>query len=100
MNEVVEQPTGIRAFGWGLAGFFGANIIVNALVTGGELIWQDLHDPLAISAWFVGSVLLGLYLAYLFATSRHYDATKKGAFFSITMQSIVFVLGMIVGYTS
>lgn len=91
--EIEVQPTGIGAFGWGLLGFFGSNLIMNLVCAVGVWLilplmdfnemWGLLALPLyALAVWF----------AWQFKITRRYQATATGVSVSIVLGSILFVL--------
>ena len=107
MNEAIEyQPTGIRGFGWGLLGYFGANLIIN--ITSGigivvvetvmkmdlELVTVDVFAFITLAS-MVG---LGFLFAVLFKRDCTYRATSTGARVGIVIQAIYCTLMFIDGF--
>lgn len=96
MNEIAirddYQPTGLRAFGWGILGFFGANIIINLTCNIGLLILGAVSNAFLLLVGVFGVMGLALYLAYVFSDTRDYRATQTGAQVSIGINSIILVL--------
>ena len=97
VEERIEQPTGFRAFGWGLGGFIGSNIIINISSMVGFGLVQDLDNAFILLIGILGSIALGFYLAYMFGEYRTYKATRTGVHVSLWINAIVFVIEFFTG---
>ncbi len=86
----MEQPTGIRAFGWGILGYFGSNIIINLCTS----VAGMAGDPNGNPGHFFGFVL-GMIFAGMFANSRNYRATSVGAWIAFWLAMLAFIAGFL-----
>jgi hypothetical protein len=91
MNEIT-QPTGLKAFGWGVLGFFGSNILINLVC----FVFLALGAE-GVFAFF--AFVVAVWVAYIWQQSLKYDATKTGVTLSMVIQSLVFI-GSFVGALS
>lgn len=86
------QPTGLKAFGWGLLGFFGANMIINLLTVGTGALVAGMGGYSDANIGHTVGFVAGMWIAYQFAQARDYQATRTGALVSFYLQLAVFLL--------
>ena len=96
IQDKVTQPTGFAAFGWGLLGWFGANLIINIVTTIGAVIAMEISENLMIAVLLIMfTLVVAFFLANEFRTTRTYQATATGAAAAMWVQGILFVLALI-----
>ena len=91
------QPTGLKAFGWGFLGFVGANFIQGYGMKFAFWLSSQALTELTASLVFIAGYCCAVALAYWFAITRDYEATKTGAILSILLHVAAFVIGVIIG---
>ena len=82
--NAITQPTGLKAFGWGVLGFFGSNILINVICYIGLALGVEGLFGFVL---FIGA----LWAAYAWRESLKFNATKTGAMVSMVLQSLVFI---------
>ena len=98
--EIIKQPTGFAAFGWGILGFFGGNLIMNAI----GLLGVAVIEGLTTISYIYGLLAFPLFALAIFVTikirdCREYDATRGGFNVAIVLQCVAVILGFRVGLT-
>lgn len=98
----VIEKTGLAAFGMGLLGFFGANIIINVTFS---LLFLPVQTGAVTNTFLafvlgVGGFAFSVWLAMLFREYRKFRATRTGITVSIWLQVIFFTLSFIAGLVS
>jgi len=95
------QPTGIKAFGWGVLGFFGSNIIINIIATIGVLIAESFSKYwLPSILTIIVTIIVAFWAANEFRISRRYDATATGIAVSMFLQGVLLAVGFYSGLTA
>jgi len=95
------QPTGIRAFGWGLLGFLGSNIIINIIATIGVLVADAFVNYWLLSILtIIVTIIVAFWAANEFRLSRKYDATATGIAVSMFLQGVLLAVGFYTGLTA
>lgn len=94
----MTQPSGIKAFGWGLLGYIGANLIINFSTTLLGMTGTGMGgDPSGNGGHFFGFIL-GMTMAGAFANSRDYKATATGAWVAFALATLGFIAGFLGAY--
>jgi hypothetical protein len=91
IKEEAYQPKGIKAFGWGLLGFIGTNLIIN---TSGAII-TTLAFELQSAVFVLIGLLIAMALGIWFARTRRYDATTVGCWVAIGIQTLGIVAALL-----
>lgn len=87
--NAITQPTGLKAFGWGVLGFFGANLVGNIVARIGAAIGEAGN---ANDFWYVVVTFAGIGAAYYFAKTREYEATRTGGYVSVGWQILICIV--------
>ena len=96
---MITQPKGISAFGYGILGFFGGNIIINAACAVLMIPIITMAESNAIYGLFAFPAFgVSVWLAMLFSNKRAYDATSIGVQIAVVFQCVSFVIGLVSGF--
>lgn len=87
IEEKPYQPRGLKAFGWGVLGLFGGNVIINISTTIPGAMIGDLG--------YLFGFIVGMTLAWMFASSRQYIATGIGCYIAFGLQAFAFVVAFV-----
>ena len=105
MEQIIQdkliQPKGLAAFGWGLLGCFGGNLIINIICTIGSMIAVSMeHYSIASLLTAIFFVVLAFVLANEFRASRTYQATATGVGVSMICNGLIFIVAFIGGLSA